>query len=95
MTEKKAQFLAWLRLLEAIVVIFTMPILLGLGAWAMTQIVEHDRDIAVLQYDATRGSKYTVEMAERDLEPLVEKVNDHELRIRELDDRVDDLEKSN
>lgn len=84
-TERKAEMFAALRLLEALVVIITAPILLGLGAWAMATIVRHDTEIAVLAADASKGTRYTQEMAKSDFKGVIERINDHELRIRVLE----------
>lgn len=48
-------------------------------------VVATERRIAVLESSASVGTRYTLEMAEKDLAPIVEKVNDHELRIRTLE----------
>jgi hypothetical protein len=84
-TEKKAELFAAFRLVEALVVIITAPILLGLGAWAMATIVRHDGEISVLKSESSLGPRYTAEMAKEDFQGVLEKIGDHELRIRVLE----------
>jgi hypothetical protein len=53
-----------LSIIQNIVVIVTLPLLLGLGGWVFHTIIEHENSIAVLEAEANRGSRYTTEDAE-------------------------------
>jgi len=46
---------------------------------------DHTARLAVLEYERSIGSRYTAEMAAEDLKVVVERVNDHELRIRTVE----------
>ena len=48
---------------------------------------DHTARLAVLEYERSIGSRYTAEMAAEDLLGVVERVNDHELRIRKVEQR--------
>jgi hypothetical protein len=63
-------------------------------AWIATQIVQIKTEQASVRQWQTQvdnfmggGQRYTRDDATRDLSPIVEKVNDHELRIRRIERR--------
>ena len=66
-----------------------LTVLTAINGWALTKIVEHDQELAmvVTRFEAFAGigDRYTREDANSDLGHIVEKVNDHELRIRILE----------
>jgi len=78
-----------IKLLSAIVGTLCLIIIVPMFAWGMKEFVNFAKEtegrLAVLEANASQGTRYTREMAERDFMPLVEKVNDHELRIRFLE----------
>lgn len=79
-----------LKFVQAIVVIVTLPCLLGIGGWMALAIVEHESKIAVLQSEAK--GRYTMSEAKRDQNEIEKafvrvenSLNDHEGRIRILE----------
>lgn len=77
------------RFLASVVTALCLVVIAPLFGWGLHQFVafarETDSRLSVLEDRAAAGRPYTRSMAERDLRPLVEKVNDHELRIRDLE----------
>jgi hypothetical protein len=57
-----------------------------MNAWGMKSFIDFAKKtesrLAVLEFTNSQGTRYTAEMAAMNLAPIVEKINDHELRIR-------------
>lgn len=79
------------RFLASVVTALCLVVIAPLFGWGLHQFVTFAREvesrISVLEDRASVGRPYTQAQAERDLKPIVEKVNDHELRIRTLEDK--------
>lgn len=74
-----------LRIVEAIVVIILLPAMSALAAWMLYTSSTNKERISVIENTVSGGKIYFREDFERDIEPIVEKVNDYELRIRTLE----------
>lgn len=61
-------------------------IIVPMNAWGIASFIDFakatEARLAVLEYTNSQGTRYTAEMAAQNLKPIVEKINDHELRLR-------------
>lgn len=58
-----------------------MGLIVPLIGWLALTSIQHGNDISVLKYEASKGSNFT----RSDAEFIIEKVNDHELRLRKVE----------
>jgi hypothetical protein len=80
-SEKRDQINTTANIIQTILLGLIIPVI----AWLAISDKVQGEAIAVLKHEADKGDRYTRDMAERDLAPLVERANDHELRIRSLE----------
>jgi hypothetical protein len=83
-----------IKLLATVIGTLCLVIIVPMFGWAMKSFIDFAKEtegrLAVLEFNAGQGTRYTLEMAERDFIPIVEKVNDHELRVRFLESSLRD-----
>jgi hypothetical protein len=58
-----------------------LPVLLAVAGWAMLQIIENDKRIAVLEAEASKGPRFTL----NDFRVTEAILKDHENRIRTIE----------
>lgn len=78
-----------IRFFATLVGTLCLVVITPLLGWGLHNSIEFQKlteaRLAVLESKSLAGTRYTLEMAQKDFAPLVEKVNDHELRIRVLE----------
>lgn len=78
-----------IRFFATLVGTLCLVVITPLMGWGLHNSVQFQKvteaRLAVLESRSLAGTRYTLEMAQKDFAPLVEKVNDHELRIRVLE----------
>jgi hypothetical protein len=78
-----------LKLFASIIAAVCLVVIVPMFGWGIKSFVDFAREtdsrLAVLEYNANSGTKYTEEDAHRDLGIIIEKINDHELRIRDIE----------
>ena len=62
-------------------VVTMMPVLLAIAGWAMLQIIENDKRLAVLEAEAGKGPRFTL----NDFRGVEGILKDHESRIRYIE----------
>jgi len=92
MTEIMKQNIENLRTLQALVVIVTAPMIVGLNSWALVKLVDLSERVGILEDRAGEGSRYTGEDAIADFgrvddafRGVYKVLDDHETRIRTLE----------
>lgn len=80
---------ALIRLLSQVVTIVTLPVLVGMGGWAILRVVDHENRLAVIESNLAKGDRYTLQDADRDfgvfaniIEDMSDDLDDHETRLR-------------
>ena len=76
--EKADQINTTANIIQTVFLALIVPVI----AWLAVSDKQQSQSIAVLEHVTAGVSRYTREMAMHDMEPIVEKVNDHELRLR-------------
>ena len=73
------------KLLATIVTALGMMVLIPLEAWELNKIDNHSERIAIVETQLGKGPRYTADDAEKDQGLLAKILDDHEIRLRVLE----------
>lgn len=81
-----------LRVLQAIITIVCLPSLVGVGAWALLELIDHGERIAVLESNAGRGEPLTKEEQKEATAAMMKLIADLQAVDLRFADRIRHLE---
>ena len=64
-----------------------LAIIVPLMGWSLYNASDHSARLAVIEYESSIGLRYTGEMAKKDFGGVIERLDDHEMRIRSIEKR--------
>lgn len=62
-------------------VVTLLPMLVAVAGWAMLQIIDNDKRLAILESEASKGPRFTL----HDFRVSESMIKDHEVRLRAIE----------